>query len=326
MTPDSTATPLLYAGFALIVVLLLLVDFTLLGRRGDTRVSPREAAMWSLVWVAIALAFGAGFWWYLDGHAGREIANARAMEYLTGYAIEKSLAIDNVFVWITLFSYFSIPATLQKRVLLYGVLGAVVMRAILIYAGAALLKEFHWILYVFGGFLVLTGAQMLRSSGQPQDLEKNPVLKWMRRHLRMTPSLEGEHFIVHRDGVRMVTPLLVVLVLVEATDLVFAVDSIPAIFAVTLDPFVVFTSNIFAILGLRAMYFMLADTAARFHLLKYALALILVFIGCKMLLLDVYKLPTWAALGGVAMLLVGGVVTSLLFPAARPTTPDRAKR
>jgi tellurite resistance protein TerC len=265
-----------------------------------------------VVWIAIALAFCGWFWWYLDGRFGRELANEKALEYLTGYFIEKSLAVDNVFVWITLFSFFAVPTEFQKRVLLYGVLGAIVMRAALIYVGALLLAEFHWILYVFGLFLLLTGVKMLIFSNHEPDLEKNPILSWMRGHLKITDEYHGEKFFVLREGARYATPMFVVLVLVEVTDLIFAVDSIPAIFAVTSDPFIVFTSNIFAILGLRAMYFLLVDMAERFHLLKYGLAVILMFIGVKMLLLDVYKIPVGIALGTVGSILLVSVAASLV--------------
>jgi tellurite resistance protein TerC len=239
------------------------------------------------------------------------VARARALEYFTGYLIEKALAVDNVFVWITLFNYFAVPAALQKRVLLYGVLGAIVMRAILIWLGALLLARFHWILYLFGLLLLATGVKMLLFAGHEPDLAQNPALRWMRRHLRIADAYHGERFFVRLDGLRHATPLFLVLVLVEVTDLIFAADSIPAIFAVTGDPFIVFTSNIFAILGLRAMYFLLADMAQRFHLLKYGLAAILVFIGAKMLLLDVYKIPVGVALGVVGLILAVSVVASL---------------
>jgi tellurite resistance protein TerC len=222
--------------------------------------------------------------------------------------------VDNVFVWVTLLGYFAVPAELQKRVLLYGVLGAIVMRAVLIYVGALLLARFHWILYLFGLFLLLTGVKMLLFAGKEPDVGKNPVLRWMRRRLNMTDQHHGERFFVVMQGVRHATPLFLVLVLVEVTDLVFAVDSIPAIFAITEDPFIVFTSNIFAILGLRAMYFLLADLATRFHLLKYGLAVILMLIGVKMLLLDLYKIPVLVALGLVALILVASVAGSLVLP------------
>ena len=312
MTIESTGTPALNLGFALLVVILLAVDFFVLKIQGAHRVSAREAAGWSVVWIAIALAFCSWFWWYIDGRFGREVANEKALEYLTGYLIEKSLAVDNVFVWITLFKFFAVPTEFQKRVLIYGVLGAIVMRAALIYVGALLLVVFHWILYIFGLFLLLTGIKMLIFANHEPDLEKNPVLRWMRGHMNITNEYHGEKFFVLKEGMRYATPMFVVLVLVEATDLIFAVDSIPAIFAVTSDPFIVFTSNIFAILGLRAMYFLLVDMAERFHLLKYGLAVILMFIGVKMLLLDVYKIPVGIALGIVGLILLASVAASLV--------------
>ena len=311
MTLDTIGSPTLYVGFTLLVAVLLAVDFVVLKAQGSHRVGVKEAAGWTVVWILIALAFGAWFWWYLDGRVGREVANEKALEYLTGYFIEKSLAVDNVFVWITLFGFFAVPPAFQKRVLLYGVLGAILMRAVLIYAGAALLAEYHWILYVFGLFLLLTGVKMLVFANHEPDLDRNPILRWMRGHMNVTDEYHGERFFVLKDGVRYATPMFLVLVLVEFTDLVFAVDSIPAIFAVTSDPFIVFTSNIFAILGLRAMYFLLADMADRFHLLKYGLAAILMFIGVKMLLLDVWKIPVGVALGIVAAILAISIVASL---------------
>ena len=312
MIIESTGTPGLYLGLALLVIVLLAVDFLVLKAQGAHRVSVREAAGWSVVWIAIALAFCGWLWWYLNARFGRELADAKAIEYLTGYLIEKSLAVDNVFVWITLFSFFAVPTEFQKRVLLYGVVGAIVMRAVLIYVGALLLAQFHWVLYVFGLFLLLTGVKMLMFANQEPALEKNPILRWMRGHLNITNEYHGEKFFVLKEGMRYATPMFVVLVLVEATDLIFAVDSIPAIFAVTSDPFIVFASNIFAILGLRAMYFLLVDMAERFHLLKYGLAVILMFIGVKMLLLDIYKIPVGIALGIVGMILLVSVATSLV--------------
>ena len=312
MTIESTGTPILYLGFTLLVIVLLAVDFLVLKAQGAHRVSVKEAAVWSVVWIAMALAFCGWFWWYLDGRFPRELANEKALEFLTGYLIEKSLAVDNVFLWITLFNFFAVPREFQKRVLLYGVLGAIVMRAVLIYVGALLLAEFHWILYMFGLFLLITGVKMLLFAGQEPDLKKNPVLRWMHGHMKITDEYHGEKFFVMKDGLRYATPMFVVLVLVEVTDLVFAVDSIPAIFAVTNDPFIVFTSNIFAILGLRAMYFLLVDMVARFHLLKYGLAVILMVIGVKMLLLDIYKIPVWIALGIVALILLVSVAASLV--------------
>jgi len=308
---DSIGTPSLYLSFSLLVAILLAVDFFILKHEGEHRVSTREAAIWSLIWVSIALAFGVWFWWYLRDIVGEDVARTRALEYLTGYLIEKSLAVDNVFVWITLFNFFAVPPQYQKRVLLYGVLGAIVLRAILIYVGALLLAQFHWILYVFGAFLLYTGVHMVRAADDEPNLADNRILRWMRGHIRITEVYHHDRFFVVQQGLRYATPMFVVLVLVEITDVIFAVDSIPAIFAVTGDPFIVFTSNIFAILGLRAMYFLLADMAQRFHLLKYGLAAILVFIGVKMLLLDIYKIPTGIALGVVALILAVSVVASL---------------
>jgi tellurite resistance protein TerC len=290
---------------------MLAVDLFLLGGRKAHRVSFKEAAGWSVVWVGVTLAFNALLWWYLDGSQGREIANTKAIEFLTGYLVEKSLAVDNVFVWLMLFSYFAIPAEYQRRVLLYGVLGAIVMRTVMILVGAWLIAQFHWILYLFGAFLLITGIKMFWFADEKPDLEKNPVLKWMRGHLRITPELHEERFVVWKDGVRWATPLFLVLVLVEITDLIFAVDSIPAIFAITSDPFIVLTSNIFAILGLRAMYFLLADFADRFSLLKYGLAIVLMFIGVKMLLIDLYKIPIGISLATVALIIGGSVALSL---------------
>ena len=319
MIIESTGTPILYLGFTLLVIVLLAVDFFVLKAQGAHRVSVKEAAAWSVVWIAFSLAFCSWFWWYLDGRFGRELANEKALEYLSGYFIEKSLAVDNVFVWITLFNFFAVPTEFQKRVLLYGVLGAIVMRAVLIYVGALLLAQFHWILYVFGLFLLLTGVKMLVFAKHEPDLEKNPILRWMRGHMKITNEYYGERFFVLKEGARYATPMFLVLVLVEVTDLIFAVDSIPAIFAVTSDPFIVFTSNIFAILGLRAMFFLLADMAERFHLLKYGLAVILMFIGVKMLLLDVYKIPVAIVLGIVGLILLVSVAASLV--ASRRSSP-----
>ncbi|HEX7110949.1 MAG TPA: TerC/Alx family metal homeostasis membrane protein [Mizugakiibacter sp.] len=313
-----TGTPLLYLAFGLLVAALLAVDFLLLRAQGSHRVSTREAVLWSLVWVAAAAAFGAWLWWHLHGLYGAEIARRKTLEYATGYLIEKGLAVENVFVWITIFAYFAIPAELQKRVLLWGLVGAIAMRAVLIYLGAVLIQRFEWIFYVFGAFLVGTGVKMFFFTGKSADLGSNPLLRWMRGHLPVTQALRGDRFLVRESGRRALTPLFLVLVLVEVTDLVFAVDSIPAIFAVTADPFIVFTANTFAILGLRAMYFLLAGMAARFHLLGYGLALIVALVGAKMLLMDVYKVPVTWMLGAVVLVLVASIVASLRVPPRAP--------
>lgn len=311
MMLETIGTWWMWLGFILLVLVMLAVDMFLLGRQGSHKVSLKEAATWSVVWVTMALLFNAALWWYLDGNLGRELANQKALEFFTGYLIEKSLAVDNIFVFLMLFSYFAVPAEYQRRVLLYGVLGAIVMRAVMILLGAWLIAQFHWILYLFGLFLLVTGIKMLIFAGHEPDLEKNPILRWMRGHMRITQEYHGEKFFVWKNGVRYATPMFVVLVLIEVSDLIFAVDSIPAIFAITEDPFIVFTSNIFAILGLRAMYFLLADVAPRFHLLKYGLALVLAFIGAKMLIVDFMKIPIAVALGVVALILTTSIILSV---------------
>ena len=308
---ESIGTWWMWAAFAGVVMVMLAVDLFVVGGGRQHRVSFREAAVWSVVWVGVSLAFASALWLYLDGAQGREIANARTLEYLTGYVIEKSLAIDNVFVWLMLFGFFGIPLELQKRVLVLGVLGAIVMRTAMIFAGAWLITQFHWMLYLFGAFLLITGIKMALFADEKPDLEQNPVIRWVRKHMKITHEFDGERLTTVRNGVRYATPLLLILVLVEVSDLIFAVDSIPAIFAVTTDPFIVLTSNIFAIMGLRAMYFLLAGVADRFALLKYGLALILMFIGVKMLLLDIFKIPTGIALGVVALILLASMGLSL---------------
>ncbi len=311
MTPETIGSAWMWAGFIVFVLAMLAVDMFVLGGKAAHRVSTREALGWSIVWVTLAFAFNALLWWHLDGTLGREVANEKALEFFTGYLIEKSLSVDNIFVFLMIFGYFAVPAEYQRRVLLYGVLGAIVMRAAMILAGVWLITVFHWVLYLFGAFLVATGVKMFLFAEHKPDLEKNPVLRWMRGHLKITTGFEGERFFTVRNGVRYATPLFLVLVLVEASDLVFALDSIPAIFAVTEDPFIVFTSNIFAILGLRALYFLLADVADRFHLLKYGLALVLIFVGTKMLIVDWFKIPVGIALGVVAAIIATSVVLSI---------------
>ena len=300
--------------FAAFVVVALLVDFFAMSKQGAHRVSIREAAVWSLIWVAISLVFLAGLWWYLDANVSREVANAKGLEFLTGYLIEKALAVDNVFVFLMIFTYFAVPPEFQKRVLMIGILGALVLRAVMILVGAWLISQFHWILYIFGAFLVFTGVKMWWAAGQEPDLEANPALKLLRGRLRIAPSYDGERFVTMIGGVRHFTPLFIVIVLIGIVDVIFAVDSIPAIFAITTDPFIVLTSNVFAILGLRAMYFLLAGMHERFHLLSYGLAIVLVFIGAKMLLIDIYKIPiTWSLLVTVTVL-VATMVLSLKIP------------
>jgi tellurite resistance protein TerC len=315
---------MLYAGFSALVLVLLVVDFVLLRAQGCHKVSVREAAIWSVVWVLTAAAFGGWLFWHLEGRFGREVATQKTLEYATGYLIEKGLAIENVFVWITIFTYFAIPPEFQKRVLLWGVVGAIVMRAVLIYLGALLIQQISWIFYVFGAFLVFTGIKMFLFTGKTQDLGSNPVLRWVRGHVPLTEGLHGEKFAIREAGRLVFTPLFLVLVLVEISDLIFAVDSIPAIFAVTQDPFIVFTANTFAILGLRALYFLLADVANRFHLIGYGLAVVVVLVGMKMLLLDVYKVPIVWMLGLIAVILGITIVASLVVPPPRDDPPPSA--
>lgn len=310
----SIANPALWAGFAGLVVIALLVDLVLMRHGGPHKVTFREALLWSLGWVVLALLFNAGLWWYLQDTVGRVVADRVALEFLTGYLIEKSLAVDNIFVFLMIFSFFAVPEEERQKVLIIGILAAIVLRAILIFAGAMLIAEFHWILYIFGAFLLLTGIKMLLAAGVAPDLDDNGLLKWMRRHLPLTPGYHGHAYTVRIDGKRWYTPLFVVIVMIGITDVIFAVDSIPAIFAVTTDPFIVLTSNVFAVLGLRAMFFLLAGMADRFHLLPYGLAVVLIFIGTKMLLVDVVKIPVTWALGVVAVVLATTVVLSLLLP------------
>ncbi|MBU3697903.1 TerC family protein [Dechloromonas sp.] len=312
---ETIGTWWMWAGFFAIVLVMLAIDLFVVGGGKQHRVSFKEAATWSGIWVGVSFLFAGALWWYLDHSAGREIANTKTIEYITGYLIEKSLAIDNVFVWLMLFSFFAVPLELQKRVLVLGVLGAIVMRTIMIFAGVWLIAKFHWILYVFGAFLLITGIKMWWFADEKPDLENNPVIRWIRQHMKVTDELHGERFFVMREEagklVRYATPLFLVLILVEFTDLIFAVDSIPAIFAITTDPFIVLTSNIFAILGLRAMYFLLADMADRFSLLKYGLAMVLMFIGVKMLLIDIFKVPVVFSLGVVAAIIATSIILSL---------------
>ncbi len=311
---DTIGTPALWGAFAAFVIVALAVDLWVMDHRSSQTVGVKAAAVWSLVWIALALAFGAGLWLYLDGAAGREVANEKAAEYLTGYLIEKSLSVDNIFVFLMLFTYFAVPPERQRKVLVLGVLGAIALRIVMILVGAWLISRFHWILYVFGLFLLVTGAKMILFADEKPDLERNPVLRWMRGHLAITNDFHGDRYWVQRDGRRWFTPLFVVLVLIGVTDLVFAVDSIPAIFAITDDPFIVMTSNIFAVLGLRALYFVLADLAERFHLLVYGLGAILVFVGLKMLAIDLFKVPVGWSLGVVGIILATAIVASLAIP------------
>jgi len=298
----ETASLSLWIGFNLFVLAMLALDLGVFHRKAH-EVSLREAATWSAVWVALALVFNVGVWHYMGAEKGTQ--------FLTGYLIEKSLSVDNIFVFALIFSYFAVPAAYQHRVLFWGILGALVLRAIFIAAGATLIAKFHWIIYVFGAFLVLTGLKMALTPQKGLEPDKNPVLRLVRRLVPVTDRYHGQKFFVREGGVRLATPLFLVLVLVETTDLIFAVDSIPAIFAITTDPFLVYTSNVFAILGLRSLYFLLAGVMHKFEYLKLGLAAVLVFVGTKMALVDVYEIPSSTSLAVVGTLLAISIAASL---------------
>jgi len=307
---ETIGTPFLWIGFTLFVLAMLGLDVGVFHRRAH-EVRMREALVWTIVWIALALLFNVGvYFWF---------GSERALEFLTGYLIEKALSVDNIFVFLVIFSYFAVPAAFQHRVLFWGILGALIMRAIFILLGAALLQKFHWVIYIFGAFLVVTGVKLLLQRNREMHPERNPLFRLFQRLVPSVADYRGSQFTVVESGRRYATPLLLVLVAVEATDLVFAVDSIPAIFAITRDPFIVYTSNVFAILGLRALYFVLAGVMGKFHYLRVGLALVLAFVGAKMMLTDLYKLPVTVSLAVVAALLTGSVLASLIRPPA--TTP-----
>ena len=309
---ESIGSPWMWAGFIGFVLVMLALDLGVFHRHAH-KVSVKEAGIWSLVWVGCALAFNALLW--------NSFGSQRGMEFLTGYLIEKALSVDNIFVFVLIFGAFSVPEAYQHRVLFWGILGALVMRAIFVGLGAALIASFHWVLYLFGAFLVITGLKMLLLRGGGFDPRQNPAFQLFQRLVPAVETYHGPAFTVVKDGRRYATPLLLVLVAVELTDLVFAVDSVPAIFAVTKDPFIVFTSNIFAILGLRSLYFLLAGVVGRFHLLKVGLSLVLVFVGLKMLLVEFYKIPVVWSLAVIGLLVGGSVVASLLLP-RKATVPS----
>jgi tellurite resistance protein TerC len=308
---DTIAPTWLWVFFVASVIVALFIDFVVLKKQGAHSVGVKEALNWSIVWVLLSFAFNGLFWFAVYQDHGTALANEKSMEFLTGYLIEKSLAVDNIFVFLMIFTYFAVPAEFQKRVLMIGIIGAIVLRTVMILVGAWLIQQFHWILYVFGAFLILTGIKMWWASGEEPDLEANPALKLLRKVMPVSKNFDGEKFFTVENGKKIATPLLLVIALVAITDVIFAVDSIPAIFAITMDPFIVLTSNIFAILGLRAMYFLLAAVAAKFHLLSYGLAIILVFIGTKMVLIDIYKIPVAVSLGVVVSILAITMIWSV---------------
>lgn len=305
-------SPFAWAALLVFVTAALGADFMSLRRQGNRVIGFKDALRWSLVWVSLALVFCAGLWFVLDVSEGREIANIKAGEFLTGYLIEKSLSVDNLFVFLMLFTAFKVPLPQQKKALMVGIIAAIILRIVLILVGAWLISHFSWVMYLFGLFLLYTGVKMVIADEESHDLEKNGLLKWMRGHLTVSHEYHGSALYFTQDGVRTFTPLFLVVALIGITDVMFAVDSIPAIFAVTTDPYIVMSSNIFAVLGLRALYFMLAGMAERFHLLKFGLAAILVFIGTKMLIVDFYHIPVGASLAIVLAFLVVTMVASLI--------------
>jgi tellurite resistance protein TerC len=320
---ESIGTPMMWAVFTVLVIAALVVDLLVLKQSGPHKVSMREAGIWSVCWIALALIFNAGLWWYLKGTMGDVEANRIGLEFLTGYLVEKALAVDNIFVFLMIFSYFAVPPQYQQRALILGVIGAILLRAIMIFIGAALIAQFHWVLYIFGAFLVLTGAKMLWAAGQEMNLDDNPLLRWLNKHLPLTKNHHQEQLWIVENGKRLFTPMFLVLIMIGVTDVIFAVDSIPAIFAITTDPFIVLTSNVFAVLGLRALYFLLAGMADKFHLLAYGLALVLIFIGTKMLIVDIYKIPIGFSLGIVAALITMAMVLSLWIKPKMDQDPNK---
>ncbi len=296
-------TALAWIGFTLFVLAMLALDLGVFNRKSHA-VSMREAGAWVSVWVTLAVIFGIGLYFIRGGET--------AIQFFTGYVIEYSLSMDNIFVFVLIFTYFSVPAAYQHRVLFWGILGALVMRGIMIAAGAALIKEFHWIIYLFGAFLIFTGIRMAFSNNEEIHPESNPLIRLVRRVLPVTNEYEGQHFFVRHAGKLMATPLFVVLLMVESTDLVFAVDSIPAIFAVTRDPFIVYTSNVFAILGLRSLYFILAGAVEKFHYLKIGLSVVLTYVGVKMVITDIFHIPALASLLVIVTVLGVAIVASFI--------------
>jgi tellurite resistance protein TerC len=307
---------LLWGIFNLFVVGMLALDLGVFHRRAH-EVRIREALVWSAFWIALSLLFNLGIYFWRDSET--------ALEFLTGYLLEKSLSVDNIFVFLMIFTYFRVPYLHQHKVLFWGILGALIMRALFILVGITLIQQFHWVIYIMGGFLVITGIKMATQKDSDIHPERNPVLRLVRRLVPVTENYEGGRFFVRRSGRLLATPLFIVVLVVETTDVVFAVDSIPAILAITLDPFIVYTSNVFAILGLRALYFALAGIMRLFHYLPYGLSFILVFVGIKMLLVDIYKIPIGIALGTVAGVLVMSVIASIVFPPKTEGTHSAAE-
>jgi tellurite resistance protein TerC len=316
-----------WIGFNLFVLMMLALDLGIFHRKSHA-VSTKEAALWSVVWIGLAMLFNAGIYFFWDVIAPQSTyTNSEAsLAFFTGYLIEKSLSVDNIFVFVLIFTFFTVPAAYQHRVLFWGILGALLMRGVLIAVGATLLKEFHWIIYVFGAFLIFTGIRMALHKNEEVHPDKNPLVRLLRRIMPVTENYEGDKFFIRRAGAWMATPLFLVLLMVESTDLIFAVDSIPAIFAVTSDPFIVYTSNVFAILGLRSLYFLLANVMDKFQYLKLGLSVVLIFVGVKMVMADIYKIPVGLSLGIIASILAISILASLWKARYTRTSLDMATK
>jgi tellurite resistance protein TerC len=299
----TTGTPMAWLAFGAVVAVMLALDLGVFHRKAHV-IGGREAAVWSLVWISVALLFNLGIYF--------RFGSDRALEFFQAWLIEKALSVDNLFVFLVAFSYFAVPAHLQHRVLFWGIIGALITRGAFIAIGAALLANFHFVMYIFGAFLIFTAVRLMRGGDDEPHPEKNPVLRLFRRFVRLTPEYVGTHFFVRQNGVLYATPLLMVLVVIEATDVVFAVDSIPAVFGVTSDVFIVYTSNIFAVLGLRALCFLIASVMRRLTYLRPALALVLAFVGAKMLLADRFRIPNWISLAIIGGLIGGAALISLV--------------
>lgn len=300
----TVGTPLLWGIFAIVLVIMLSVDLLMQGISDGKAPSMQQATWWSLGCVAITLAFNIIFWAYLIHTVGRSIADNQALTFLTGYLLEKTMAVDNVFIWLTLFSCFSVPLSLQRRLLTWGILGAIILRSIIVFTGSWLVSQFQWLIYLFGIFLLFIGIKMILPIRKKQNISYNAIIRWVKRYLRVTDGLYGEYFFIYQNGMLFATPLLMALIMIEFSDLMFSLDSIPVIFAVTTDPFIVLTSNLFAVMGLRGMYFLLANIAERFSMLQYGLGAILVFISFKLLIIDIIHIPVMISLAVVVVILI----------------------
>lgn len=312
---NSIATPILWAIFTIVIAAMLLINIILQNRHNENErvITVRQAFLWSLIWIGLALLFALSLWFYLKKTTSMTVANCQTMTFLTGYLLEKALAIDNIFVWLMLFNYFSIPLKLQLQVLTYGVFGSIILRTIIIFSGSWLLLQFHWTFYLFGTFLLLTAVKIFFIKENNQLVHKKPLVKWLCSHLRMINTLHKDYFFIRQQGVLFATPLIMVLILIEISDIIFALDSILAIFSVTTDPFIVLSSNLFAVLGLRSIYLILSSISEKFSMLKYGLSTVLIFISIKMLLIDILYIPTAISLSIIVAILIVTMLINYIF-------------